>query len=490
MKDNDLALIWLSKEIEHAADKGCVIKVEDAWDRYIVLAEDAGITIPSSFFSRPATFKEKLTSIVGHIMECVKSLEKGPSERHTLLIPKKYAKLALSQLVHQTAQANDEEDDKLTLPVYKQQDDIFLSIVHVALKIRSDLRDTPGYTGLDIGEHDADNCVPESLQLFLNLLFGGEQLLDGETMAEKENEIRTKTLSVGQDIVYGVTNGRKWTPKHIGLGSTLHQVTRSKDLVKLFHKAGHILSYDQILQVDTGLAESVLNTLDEETGAVIPPNLVQGSFVHFSADNIDILDETMDGKNTFYATQVATWQRGARMSLLNDLHPSKERTLKVPQSMDKIDSVVVRKSNPPFIRAVKTTWYDPAQNDEEHREAARATDLAFNMLRHQGVTKNGWTGFNQSLSRGEDQQVTKVGYIPIIQAPAHEMDTLNTVVKKCMHVATALGQRHTVITVDQALYCKLVELKWSVPEYQDKLVVQLGGLHVSMCFLRTIGDHI
>ena len=85
------------------------------------------------------------------------------------------------------------------------------------------------------------------------------------------------------------------------------------------------------------------------------------------------------------------------MLLLNYLHPSKERTLKVPQSMDKIDSVMVRKSNPPFIRAVKTTWYDPAQNDEEHREAARATDLAFNMLRHQGVTKNGWTGFNQSL---------------------------------------------------------------------------------------------
>ena len=251
LKDNDLALIWLLKEIEHAAHKGCVIKVENAWDRYIVLAEDAGITIPSSFISRPATFKEKLMSIVGHIMECVKSLEKGPSERHTLLIPKKYAKLALSQLVHQTAQANDEEDDKLTLPVYNQQDDIFLSIVHVALKIRSDLQDTPGYTGLDIVEHDADNCVPESLQLFLNLLFGGEQL------------------------------GRKWTPKHIGLGSTLHQVTTSKDLVKLFHKAGHILSYDQILQVDTGLAESVLNTLDEETGAVIPPNLVQGSFIHF-----------------------------------------------------------------------------------------------------------------------------------------------------------------------------------------------------------------
>ena len=112
-----------------------------------------------------------------------------------------------------------------------------------------------------------------------------------------------------------------------------------------------------------------------------------------------------------------------------------------------------------------------------------------------GVIRSGWTEFNQSLSRGEVgdkfvHEVTKVGYMPIIQAPAHEMDTLNTVVKKCMHVATVLGQQYTIITVDQALYCKLVELKWAIPEYREKLVVQLGGLHISMCFLKTIGDHM
>ena len=52
------------------------------------------------------------------------------------------------------------------------------------------------------------------------------------------------------------------------------------------------------------------------------------------------------------------------------------------------------------------------------------------------------------------------------------------------------GQRYTIITVDQALYCKLVELKWQVPQYQERLVVQLGGLHISMNFLKTIGDHM
>ena len=50
--------------------------------------------------------------------------------------------------------------------------------------------------------------------------------------------------------------------------------------------------------------------MNYENGAVIPSNLMHGKFVHFSADNIDINDATLDGKNTFHATQIAAWQRG------------------------------------------------------------------------------------------------------------------------------------------------------------------------------------
>ena len=82
------------------------------------------------------------------------------------------------------------------------------------------------------------------------------------------------------------------------------------DLVELFNRAGHCLSYEQVLQVDTSLAESTLKSMDQATGAIIPPNLVANKFIHFTADNIDVLDETLDGKNTFHATQMATWQRG------------------------------------------------------------------------------------------------------------------------------------------------------------------------------------
>ena len=81
-------------------------------------------------------------------------------------------------------------------------------------------------------------------------------------------------------------------PKHIGLASSLHQATRSKDLVHMFYRAGHIMSYHDILKLDTALAENTLQTMSSD-GSVLPPNLVKDQFVHFSADKIDINDTTL-----------------------------------------------------------------------------------------------------------------------------------------------------------------------------------------------------
>jgi hypothetical protein len=47
-----------------------------------------------------------------------------------------------------------------------------------------------------------------------------------------------------------------------------------------------------------------------------------------------------------------------------------------------------------------------------------------------------------------------------------------------------------ILTVDQALYFKLMDLKWSAPEYRERLVPRMGGLHIAMNFMKCIGDHI
>ena len=137
--------------------------------------------------------------------------------------------------------------------------------------------------------------------------------------------------SLAQDLVYKVTAGKNWTPKHIGLGSTVHQSTRSKELVRLLRNAGNSISYEHILQVDNALAESTLKSMNMANRAVVPPNLVSNRFVHFTFDNIDINDSTLDGINIFHATQVAAWQCGPALDMmLQCLKLLNENTTRVP----------------------------------------------------------------------------------------------------------------------------------------------------------------
>lgn len=141
-KDNDLALVWLCEELEYAG-KGHVIKCNDAWDRHSSVAEKAGITILASFTSRRASFKDKLMHNVGDIVACVQSFAREPYDRLTLLIPKKYAKMALSELV---SEGPADEDTLLTMPEHHQTNkDICLALVHVALNIRAVLNEKPGF---------------------------------------------------------------------------------------------------------------------------------------------------------------------------------------------------------------------------------------------------------------------------------------------------------------------------------------------------------
>ena len=278
------------------------------WNRYVELAEEMAIVIPQSFISRRATFKEKLESKVGTIFQFFKPLNVNTAERQTLLIPFKFQ---TEKVFETTVQTEDDLLETLNIPSYHpEQEDEFLSLIHVALKIRGDMVTKAGHKGLSVSEYDAIGCIPESLYMFLYLLYGGQRLIESDNLeVESEEKTRQMVMNVAQDLIYGVSKGKKWTPKHIGLTSTLHKATRSKDLVNLFHQAGHCLSYKQLLKIDTALAKNTLESMDPTSGAVVPENFVPNTFIHFTADNIDILDESLDGKNTFHATQMAAYQR-------------------------------------------------------------------------------------------------------------------------------------------------------------------------------------
>ena len=249
------------------------LSLDSAFQRYVGICEELGVKVPSSYVSRKQTFLSALKLKLGdtYDVNAVKRLG-------TVLTPARHAQ---------------------TMPKSERDHgDISKDLSRLAAQIREEISNTPSHVGFHGDEESAVACVPAILLDFIRQVVGSDSGDGDGSIAGRQ------ALSIAQDVVYCVSKGRKWTPKHVGLANTIHQETRSKRLVQMLHNAGHCISYKQLLTVTTGLAEAVLNSADEVTGATVPPNLVPGKFVHFAVDNIDILDESLDGKDTFHATQV------------------------------------------------------------------------------------------------------------------------------------------------------------------------------------------
>ena len=112
-------------------------------------------------------------------------------------------------------------------------------------------------------------------------------------------------------------------------------------------------------------------------------------------------------------------------------------------------------------------------------------DVVFLLNRQAQLQKPGWTAFNQKYSKVNPEKTT-VGYMPIIQAPAHEMETLNMVVSE--------GFAHYRIPPTEA--CSTHSEEAVIPKHgaqMDNTSLQrhscFGALHISMNFLMVSGQH-
>ena len=62
----------------------------------------------------------------------------------------------------------------------------------------------------------------------------------------EDNDAERAICSIAQDIIYGMSNHKKLTPKQIGLGLALHQATRSENLEQLFNAASHTIEIQTV----------------------------------------------------------------------------------------------------------------------------------------------------------------------------------------------------------------------------------------------------
>lgn len=82
---------------------------------------------------------------------------------------------------------------------------------------------------------------------------------------------------------------------------------------------------------------------------------------------------------------------------------------------------------------------------------------------------------------------TEIGYCPLWSVSPTEPSTVYSVMFTVKAMMVELEQRHAVITFDQAIYKVAKEIQWKRPDEFQNMVVRLGGFHILLNFLGTIG---
>lgn len=106
--------------------------------------------------------------------------------------------------------------------------------------------------------------------------------------------VECKILSFGQDLLSAASNNKKKTPKHVAPPMTVKNLTGSAEVVHLLNQFGHGISYTQLEELETAIAEKVV--VAEQNGVFVPSNCQIGMPAVFCWDTNDTAEETLSGK--------------------------------------------------------------------------------------------------------------------------------------------------------------------------------------------------
>lgn len=112
------------------------------------------------------------------------------------------------------------------------------------------------------------------------------------------------------------------------------------------HNIGCSIDYSRILKLETHIAASVLNRINENGGVYVPPDLVPNSFIHCAADNLDFSEDTADGRRTLHGTVIAVYQAMEDSDILVPLSLVSPKECRL-QSFDTALPNIIACTNPP-----------------------------------------------------------------------------------------------------------------------------------------------
>ena len=150
---------------------------------------------------------------------------------------------------------------------------------------------------------DGSSIVPDLLYNMFAWMISSKEDYSEKRISDGSLDVHRLVLSLSQDVIHCVSRGRIKTPKHVALPLTVKSLTGSAETVTILNRFGHGLSYTQIEELETALAERELERQRE--GVLLPSVCSSGVPGVFCWDNNDLQEETLSGQ--YYTLQSLTF---------------------------------------------------------------------------------------------------------------------------------------------------------------------------------------
>ena len=357
-----------------------------------------------------------------------------------------------------------------------------------ALELRQAIRihSTPWYenwppTSSEITGDSVRKVVPPVLFNFMSWLLGYSDDPEESKYVDMSEDFVSKVFSICQDLVYASSKGKIQTPKSLALAIAVRQIAGCSDLIRILNGLGHCVSLSSTMAYDSALAQ-----LNIETSDILPKEFIDNLAINLVFDNIDFGEEV---KNQTHVTNGIITQKVADKPTMSKRQPANisksQRTVKVPQQ-DVMPFTIGQKKTPKFnVSISKLTDHQMS----EAEEAAYLLDLAYVLIKMVPSDTNvlpGWTGFNTLLHKGNIPEISRVGYLPVIDASPTEYSTINAILQRSEAITNKLQLKYATLVFDEAVYAKVQHVRWKNDVFYNRFVVRLGEFHTIMTFLSAI----
>lgn len=259
---------------------------------------------------------------------------------------------------------------------------------------------------------------------FLSLLLGfTDDPLSSELRISESDE--KKVVSIAQDLIQVATCGRTLTHKSLALGVAARQITGSQRLVQLLNQFGHCCSPDLLYKHDSALTKAISNN-----STFIPRNITIDLPTTLVWDNNDFTEETLSGKGTTHVANGIIIQNRSILDPVNlreKVNLSKKASKSSPPSSVIEPFILAKKVSPDFTTVNKALLKPKIPLLHVNKEVTYVITKFCASLKN--LILPTWTGYNincQPLPASKSE----IGYLPIIDAPVTELDTVNAILWK------------------------------------------------------------